>query len=371
MPQASTLQDAHGPYVVSRGGYWLVVVTFGHQPSHDSRLVLVVSPPRQSILAKCSLVSGAQLDDRVTMIAHQGQSDAEEARRDIDRSRRERQEGSWGKELQDVLRAISGGFIFATPLLYTMEMWWIGTTAELWKLMLFLGVAALISLGLARSRSGGFKEETGRFARLEQAVDGVALGLIGAVIVLAVLNRIQLGDPLGMVLGKVIVQAVPICIGAAVANAIFGRHGERSREGDEESGGSQSPGQAFIADFGATIIGAIFIAFSIAPTDEVPTLAAGLDYVHALALIALSLLLTWIIVFVSGFGTGQHEQQGPFQSPLTETVLAYLLSLLVALVSLFLFDRIEWGDPLGELVAMVLVLGLPAAVGGAAGRLVV
>jgi putative integral membrane protein (TIGR02587 family) len=277
----------------------------------------------------------------------------------------------WRDELEGILRAVSGGFIFATPLLYTMEMWWIGTTAELWKLLLFLGVAALITFGLARSRSGGFKEETSRFASLEQAVDGVAIGLIGAVIVLTVLNRIELGDPLDVVLGKVIVQAVPLCIGAAVANAIFGPHGERSREGEESSAAEQGARQAFLADFGATTIGAIFLAFSIAPTDEVPMLAAELDYAHQLALIALSLALTYIIVFASGFGTGQHEQRGPFQSPLTETVLAYLLSLLVALVALTLLDRVEWGDPLGEIVAMVLVLGLPATIGGAAGRLVV
>jgi putative integral membrane protein (TIGR02587 family) len=257
--------------------------------------------------------------------------------------------GGWRDELGDILRAVSGGFIFATPLLYTMEMWWIGTTAELWKLLLFLGVAALITFALAHSRSGGFMEETSRFASVEQAIDGVAIGLVGAVIVLTVLNRIELGDPLDSVLGKVIVQAVPLCIGAAVANAIFGAHGERSREGEESDGKEQSPREAFVADFGATIIGAIFLAFSIAPTDEVPMLAAELDYAHALALIILSLLLTYC----------------------TETVLAYLLSLLVALVALTLFDQIEWGDPLGEMVTMVLVLGLPAAVGGAAGRLVV
>ena len=214
-------------------------------------------------------------------------------------------------------------------------------------------------------------EETSHFASLEQAIDGVAIGLVGAVIVLTVLNRIELGDPLDSVLGKVIVQAVPLCIGAAVANAIFGPHGERSREGEESDGAAQSPREAFVADFGATIIGAIFLAFSIAPTDEVPTLAAELDYAHGLALIVLSLLLTYCIVFASGFGTGQHEQEGLFQNPLTETVVAYLLSLLVSVASLFLFDRIERGDPLGEMVTMVLVLGLPAAVGGAAGRLVV
>jgi putative integral membrane protein (TIGR02587 family) len=279
--------------------------------------------------------------------------------------------GGWRDELYDILRAVSGGFIFATPLLYTMEMWWIGTTAELWKLLLFLGLASLITLGLARTRTGGFKEDSGLFATIEQTVDGVAVGLVGAVVVLTVLNRIQVGDPLESILGKVIVQAVPLSIGAAVANAIFGRHGERSREGEEQEGQAQSAKQAFLADFGATTIGAIFLAFSIAPTDEVPMLAAELDYAHQLALISLSLLLSYVIVFASGFGTGQHEQAGAFQSPLTETFLAYLLSLLVVLISLFLFDQIDREDPLGHIVAMVLVLGLPATIGGAAGRLVV
>jgi putative integral membrane protein (TIGR02587 family) len=310
-------------------------------------------------------------DDLVAMIADQSQDQGDAVNPGRERRTGEHRPGSWRSELQDILRAVSGGFIFATPLLYTMEMWGIGTTAELWKLLLFLGVALLIGLGLARTRSGGFKEETGRFATIEQAVDGVAVGLVSAVVVLIVLDRIQWGDPLDSILGKVIVQAVPLSIGAAVANAIFGPHGERSRQGDEEDGEEQSARQAFIADFGATIIGAIFLGFSIAPTDEIRLLAAKLDYGHQLALIGLSLVLTYIIVFASGYGAGQHEQPGPFQSPLTETVLAYVLSLLVALIALYLFDRIEMDDPLGQIVAMVLVLGLPASVGGAAGRLVV
>src|SRR5215207_10167136 len=114
----------------------------------------------------------------------------------VERSQGDCSTGSWRNELGDILRAASGGFIFATPLLYTMEMWWIGTTAELWKLLLFLGVAFLISLGLAHTRSGGFKEESSRFASLEQAVDGIAIGLVSAVVVLTVLNRIHLGDSL-------------------------------------------------------------------------------------------------------------------------------------------------------------------------------
>jgi putative integral membrane protein (TIGR02587 family) len=278
---------------------------------------------------------------------------------------------SWRDELGDFLRAFSGGFIVAIPLLYTMEMWSLGATAELWKLLLFLGIAFLISLALAHSRAGGFKQQTDRFATVEQAVDVVAIGVVGAVVVLAVLNRIALGDPLASVVGKVIAQAVPLSIGAAVANAIFGPLGERSRRGDEEEGGAGDARQAFLADLGATGIGAIFLAFAIAPTDEIPLLAAELDVSHLLALIGLSLLLSYTIVFASGYGAGQREQPGPFQSPLTETMLAYVVALVVAFVALHLFDRIEPSDPPRHVLAMMLVLGLPATVGGAAGRLVV
>jgi putative integral membrane protein (TIGR02587 family) len=305
------------------------------------------------------------------MIADLARDGDEETQRGGKRRRDEVESGSWRDEMTDFLRAVSGGFIFAIPLIYTLETWAIGAVAELWKLLLFLALAFLIGLALATSRSGGFKEETSRLATIEQAVDVVAVGLIGAGVVLLVLNRIAPGDPLEVVAGKVILLAVPIAIGASVANAIFGPHGERGRQGDEENDQQETSWQAFRADVGATVVGAVILALAIAPTDEIPLLAAELDVAHELALIGLSLLLSYVIVFASGYGTGQHEQPGPFQSPLTETVFAYAVSLLIALASLYLFDRIEPDDPLGHVVSMVLVLGLPASIGGAAGRLVV
>ena len=280
---------------------------------------------------------------------------------------------SWAEELRDVFRGIGGGFIFAIPLLYTMELWTIGATADLWKLLLFLAIAFLISLGLAHSRGGGFKEDTDAFATFEQAVDGVAVGIVSAAIVLFVLNRIHLGQPLASMTGKIIAQAVPISIGAAVASAIFGARGERSRQGDAEDDNQddQSPWRALLADLGATAIGAIFLAFSIAPTDEVTLLAAELGHKHLIAVIALSLVLSYIVVFASGYGSRQRSHAVPFHHPITETTVAYVVSLLVALASLWLFDRIEVSDPPAQIVALTLVLGLPATVGGAAGRLVI
>ncbi len=279
--------------------------------------------------------------------------------------------GSWWAEMDDFVRAVSGAFVVATPLLYTTEMWVLGVSVERGKLLLFLAVAVAISLGLARSRTGGFREGTSGFAVVEQAIDGVAVGVVGALVVLLVLNRIAIGDPLDSIVGKVAIQAVPLAIGAAVANAIFGPDRQGGRQGDDNGNAPATAWQALRSDLGATVVGALFIAITIAPTDEIALLAAGMDVKHELALVALSLVLTYTIVFASGLGEGQHEQPGPFQHPITETVLAYAVSLLVALATLFLFDRIGAGDSLHHVVTMVLVLGLPAAVGGAAGRLVV
>ena len=55
-------------------------------------------------------------------------------------------------------RAFAGAFIFGVPLLFTMEMWWIGEYLDRWKLGAFLLVAFAANVGL--SWAAGFKRET-------------------------------------------------------------------------------------------------------------------------------------------------------------------------------------------------------------------
>ena len=75
--------------------------------------------------------------------------------------------------------------------------------------------------------------------------------------------------------------------------------------------------------------------------------------------------------FFSGFSARSHKQPGPFQLPITETALAYSLSLLVSFGALLLFDHVDLSDPPAHIPTLVIVLGLPATVGGTDGRLVV
>ena len=273
--------------------------------------------------------------------------------------------GPWQKELGDFVRAFSGAFLFGMPLLYTMEMWWLGATIETPRLIALLSLAFLANLGLASI--AGFKRESTFRSRIDQATDAVAVGIIGSAVVLAVLNQIQLTEPLDSLLGKLILQSVPLSIGAMVANTVFSRAlGDKSEATDEKS-----PLRELLNDVGATAAGALFLAFAIAPTDEIPMIAAGLGSLHVAALIVLSLLVSYGIVFASGFDPQKRHpaREHALQGPVGETALAYVVSLIVAGASLFLLQRLGAGDSLSSVITQTLVLGLPACVGGAAGRI--
>lgn len=275
---------------------------------------------------------------------------------------------AWKSELNNFIRAFSGAYIFGVPLLFTMEMWWIGGYVSQPKLLVFIAIALVANLGL--TYVAGFKRESTFVTTIDEAFDAVAVGIVAAVIMLLILNQIRPGDPLGSILGKIVLQAVPLSIGASVANQVFGTRGEKTRQGEtDEEKPSLSPWQGLFSDIGATMIGGIFIGFSIAPTEEIPMLASAIHFTHLLALVAFSLIVSYGIVFASGFD--EPAPEGLFQRPFTETALAYLISIGVSFGMLYLFDQITLHDPVFSIVEQTLVLAVPTSVGGAAGRLVI
>ena len=273
-------------------------------------------------------------------------------------------ESPWASELADFVRGLSGAFLFGIPLLYTEEMWWLGARAEPWQLLALLGLALVANAGL--DWGTGFKRRT-RSSPFAQAVEALAIGMVAALLVLIALNRLTLDDGFSGLVGKVVVQAVTLSLGESVANAIFDPRRSREGEGGQPGGGVWAE---TARDAGATAIGAFFVAAAIAPTQEVQLLAAGADLRHQLAIVALSLAATYAIVFESGFDPrGAARPAGLFHRPISETGLAYTVALVVAALVLATFHPLG-GEPARDVLAQVLVLGLPAAIGGAAGRLV-
>lgn len=292
----------------------------------------------------------------------------------------------WSKERQDIIRGASGGFLFGIPLIYTMEVWGIGSYLPPKIILLILAATYIIVVFL--NRNEGFRPDSpdSFLDSAIEAVEALAIGLFCSSFMLILLRRITLNTPLDESLGKIVFDGVPFAFGVALARLILSPESTneaqlRQQEGKEKKKtrqrSSRNPRSISwsdtLADLSATAIGAMIIAFSIAPTDEIPTLAAAASPPWLLGIVAVSLFLSYLIVFAAGFTNQEkrRKQQGLFQMPANETVISYLVSLLASVLMLWFFQRLTFSDPGFLWIGYTILLGLPATIGGAAGRLAV
>lgn len=273
----------------------------------------------------------------------------------------------WAEEVSAFTRAFAGAAVFGIPLVFTMEMWWIGKSLSLNYLLVAVGIGFVTNFGLARV--SGFRDEHSLIKSIDQAIDALAVGVISATVLLFTINQLRSTDGIEQGVGTIILLSIPLSLGASIARQVFAGRTSQGGEDDEDEDDGLTVWQGLASDVGATIIGGVFIGMTIAPTDEVKMIAAGLTRWHLFAVILLSLLLSYIIVFASDFD--EKSPPGPFQHPASETMLAYVLSLLVALGMLLLLERVTLDDPLNDIVTQTVVLALPATIGGAGGRLVI
>jgi putative integral membrane protein (TIGR02587 family) len=293
--------------------------------------------------------------------------------------------GSWSGELVNIVRAASGGLLFGIPLLYTIEVTWIGQhTSPMQALMV---LAASLSLLTVLNRTAGFRAHADRTIRdsAMDAVEGVSLAIVLVIGVQVLLGEVDRSTPLLVLLGMTAYDALAVCVGIGIAAHLLGGRddedqgdGDGRARGEDQSRGRRqrdaeqrsTPLNATVADLGASLIGAVFVSLSIAPTDEVPHISASRSPMWLLAIIAASLLTAYAIVFVAGF-SGQIERRtapGLLQHPVIETLAAYVVALLAAAAMLWMFQRQAAAN---VTLTHVIVLGFPAAIGGAAGRLAI
>jgi putative integral membrane protein (TIGR02587 family) len=261
--------------------------------------------------------------------------------------------------LRALARAFAGAMIFGLPLLMTMEMWWLGFYMDPLRLALFL--ALMFPLLTVLAYFAGFEES---FRWQECVLDaGVAyaVAFVAATIALALLGVLRPGMSLPEVVGKISLQAIPASIGAMLARSQLG-----GQEQEEERRRDTYGGELFLA-----AVGALFMAFNIAPTEEVVLIANMMTGWHALALVGVSLAVMHAFVYAVEF-RGQasiHPEISLLSEFLRLTVVAYALALLICLYVLWSFGRSD-GLVIGELLMQTVVLGFPAAIGAAAARLI-
>ncbi|BAY99081.1 hypothetical protein NIES37_30600 [Tolypothrix tenuis PCC 7101] len=288
-------------------------------------------------------------------------------------SKKYRQKNIWKSEINDIIRGTCGGFLFGIPLLYTMEVWWIGSLAK--PPMMMLAIALMFIGVFLVNQAEGFRKRRHNRRAYEDIIDTIeamAIGLACSSFMLFLLQELTPQTSLREALGKIIFESVPFTLGVALANQFLGDTDSTNTE-RQTTQKQWSNLHATLSDLGATLIGATVIAFNIAPTDEIPMLAATVSPPWLLAIIATSLVISYGIVFQAGFSDQQkrRQQKGIFQRPSSETIMSYLVSLLAAALMLWFFQKLSLSDPWTMWLDHTLMLGLPATIGGAAGRLAI
>jgi putative integral membrane protein (TIGR02587 family) len=266
---------------------------------------------------------------------------------------------------RELARGVAGAVLFAFPLLMTMEMWWLGLYMDQLRLALFLLVGLFLVIGL--SWHAGFSDTPDLSGVLADAFSAYGIGVVTSALLLALFGIVTVAMNAEEIVGKVAVQSVPAAIGAILARKQLAASGDDAPADDAEQPPSSYAGELFLM-FG----GAVFVAFNVAPTDEMALIAHIMTPWHAIALALLSILALHALVYaVELRGQEKWPEDASFLRVFLRFSLAgYGIALMVSGYILWTFGRTD-DTGLGEIAIMVVVLGFPAALGAATARLVI
>ena len=269
---------------------------------------------------------------------------------------------SAGHVWRGLARAFAGAILFAFPLLMTMEMWWLGFAMDRDRLFLFL--LFTLALLFPLSYFVGFERTGGGFEDALDAVIAFGVGAIASAAMLALFGIITPAMPMEEIVGKIAVQTVPASIGAILAR---GQLGSQDSETEDKERAAGYPGQLFIM-----LAGAVYLAFNVAPTEEMVLIAFKMTGLHAIALIVLSVGVLHAFVFALDWRGGEPVPEGIGFGWLlvSRSIAGYGIALTVSLYVLWTFGRTDDASP-AEIAMMVTVLGFPSALGAAAARVVI
>jgi len=266
-----------------------------------------------------------------------------------------------GKALRDLGRAAGGALVFALPMLMTTELWVMGFYLD--RLRLFTLLVTAFPLLVLLSRHIGF-ESTSAWA--DDILDSfLALGLscVVCAILLAIFGVIDHDTPAGEIVGKIAIQMIPAAIGALLAKSAFSSvSAEKPPVEREETYG----GELFLM-----MIGALFLGFNVAPTEDVMIISYQITEWHSLLLVVLSITIMHGFVFAVGFAGGSEvTPEEPWWSPFIRLTLpGYVIAFSASLYLLWIFARTDGLSVTGAVMAAI-VLAFPSAIGAAGARLI-
>lgn len=257
-------------------------------------------------------------------------------------------------------RAVIGAALFALPLFMTMEMWQFGFGIDRARLIALLLAALPLLVGL--SYFAGFERAFGLTDHLLDVFAALAIAAITGGLILLLFGVVAPHQPLSEIAGKIALVTAPAAMGALLVD---------KQLNDDRDDGDIAP-RSYLARLFIMLTGALFIAFNVAPTEEMILIAFQISAWQAIALVIASLLVLHALLFwVDLPGREARRGGGGFVSILIRYSFAgYALCALASLALLWVFGRTD-GVALEEIAEFVAVLSFPAVWGAGLANLVV
>lgn len=283
----------------------------------------------------------------------------------------------WSDELDDAVRGLASGFLIGIPVVFAVDTWWLGDQIGPLEALFLLGVS--YALTWAAVYWIGFRRDLRRrWQYFADALEAMALATLALVAVFWALGQIGDGQTPSIAVGRIAVAIAPVSLGVAVANHLLARDASRF---DPDRGDATSLRGGWLSDrwrrtvieLAASIAGALFLCIAIVPVDDLSAIVTEVPVRNLPFVILLSLLVTYSVVFAAGFSgeAKRHATPGLLQTPFAETLTAYVAAVMVSLVVLWLFGRLDEDSTLFEMYSKSVLLAFPASMTAAAGRLAV
>lgn len=262
-------------------------------------------------------------------------------------------------------RGFAGALLFALPMFMTMEMWEVALYANPTRLLLLCLLNLPLLFGLAYRI--GFERSVGWRQAGRDGIIAYALGIVLSATILWLFGLMNSDTAFTHKVAMVAFQAVPASMGALLGRSQLGM---RSDKKDQEEGEYQGESGYFNELF-MMIVGALFLAFNIAPTEEVILIGYKVSPFQTLMIVLLSIMIMHAFVYSIHFKGGHQAPEGaPWWNVFIRfTIPGYVLAFMTSTYALWTFERLD-GSSISQMVTAIVVLTLPAALGAASARLI-
>lgn len=267
-------------------------------------------------------------------------------------------------ELREQGRGFVGAlFAVGMTFLYTMETWRLGQTLPMSHLLVYavIGIGGIVAL----THAIGFREEdrivssdsTPALALIVESAEILFQSLFAAYVGLFSLGILSFNDTISTAVRLGLIEIVPLGFGAALANQLV-------MEGEDHEYEDYLPHNVAVFT-----IGALFIASTIAPTQEITVIAAQIGWLRTLSIGLLSIALTYITLFELEFRGQQGRINRNRKEQLGTALTAYTVGAVVSIGLLAAYGHFI-GVGFSVMVQKTILLAFPASLGAAGAEVV-